>query len=347
MSTGNVSLTRKPRTRRAARAGSRMEDVAQLAGVSLITVSRVLNTPDKVAPATRRKIEAAIRKTGYLPNLTAGSLASNRSRIIAAIVPTIDNSIFAETVRGLSETLAAGGYQLLLGQTGYDEKTEEALVAAFLGRHADGMVLTGGQHSKLTVKRLKAAHLPVVEIWDLPAAPIDMVAGFSNLAAGRAMARHLLARGYRRLGFAGGDDDRTDARLRGFAAALRQVRGTHLVHASLGAGRSFGGGREALTQLLAQDARLDAIFFSNDALAAGALMECQRRGIQVPQQLAIAGFADLDFAAEIEPALTTVKVRSRHIGDEAAHMLLTRLAGETVTTPVRDVGFTVVERAST
>ena len=344
-----MSTSTKPATRasRPATSGSRMEDVARLAGVSMITVSRVLNTPDKVAPATRRKIEVAIRKTGYMPNLTAGSLASSKSRIIAAIVPTIDNSIFAETVRGLSETLAAGGYQLLLGQTGYDAAVEEALVAAFLGRRADGIVLTGAQHSRLTVRRLKAAGIPVVETWDLPVAPIDMVAGFSNIGAGRAMAQHLLSKGYRRFGLAGGDDDRTLARRDGFAAALKGTRGATLVTSLLTAGRSYSGGRAALTRLLTPDARLDAIFFSNDALAVGALMECRRRGIKVPQQLAIAGFADLDIAAEVEPALTTVRVRSRHIGEEAARMLLARLAGDTVTEPVRDVGFAIVERAST
>ena len=343
-----MSTSTKPATRasRPATSGSRMEDVARLAGVSMITVSRVLNTPDKVAPATRRKIEAAIRKTGYMPNLTAGSLASSKSRIIAAIVPTIDNSIFAETVRGLSETLAAGGYQLLLGQTGYDEAAEESLVAAFLGRRADGIVLTGARHSRLTVRRLKGAGIPVVETWDLSVAPIDMVAGFSNIGAGCAMAQHLLSKGYRRFGLAGGDDDRTHARRDGFAAALKGTRGASLVTNLITSGRSYSGGREALTQLLKQDAKLDAVFFSNDALAVGALMECRRRGLQVPGDIAIAGFADLDIAAEIEPALTTVRVRSRHIGEEAARMLLLRLSGQAVNVPVRDVGFTIVERAS-
>lgn len=344
MSTENL---RKPRARRAFSTGSRMEDVARLAGVSLITVSRVINTPDKVAPATRSAVEAAIRKTGYMPNLTAGSLASNRSRIIAAIVPTIDNSIFAETIRGLSDTLASDGYQLLLGQTGYSPTAEDALVAAFLGRRADGLVLTGAVHSRLTIKRLKAAGIPVVETWDLPAAPLDMVAGFDNVEAGRAMAHHLLALGYRRFGLAGGDDDRTHARRDGFEAALKGTSGASLVTSLFTLGRSYSGGREALTQLLDLDAGLDAVFFSNDALAVGALMECHRRGLRVPEDIAIAGFADLDIAAEVEPALTTVKVRSRHIGEAAARMLLSRLRGEKVSEPVLDVGFSVVQRAST
>ncbi|CAN0422206.1 unnamed protein product, partial [Phaeothamnion confervicola] len=160
-----------------------MEDVARLARVSMITVSRAINQPDKVAPKTRARIEAAIARLGYVPNLTAGSLASNRSRIIGAIVPTIDNSIFAETVRGLSEKLEAAGYQLLLGQTAYRENAEESLVTAFLGRRVDGMVLTGVRHSAATVKRLRAAGVPIVETWDLTKRPIDMLAGFSNREA--------------------------------------------------------------------------------------------------------------------------------------------------------------------
>lgn len=323
-----------------------MEDVARLAGVSTMTVSRAIREPAKVAPATRARVTAAIAKLGYVPNLTAGSLASQRSGIIAAIVPTIDNSIFAETMRGLTETLAAAGYQVLLGQTAYDESAEEALVAAFLGRRVDGMVITGVKHSALTRKRLIKAGIPVVETWDLTPDPIDMVVGFSNRDAGRAIARYLLAKGYLRLGFAGGGDDRTRSRLAGFEAAIRRVKGASLTRAMLPAGTSFRGGREALGNLLAQDPGLQAVFCSNDAIAVGALMECRRRGIQVPRDLAIAGFADLDIAAEVEPALTSLQVRSRTIGEQAANMLLARLRGEPLQATVRDLGFTVVPRAS-
>ena len=323
-----------------------MEDVARLAGVSMMTVSRAIREPAKVAAATRTRVEAAIAKIGYVPNLTAGSLASNRSRIVAAIVPTIDNSIFAETMRGLSETLATGGYQLLLGQTGYDEHAEEALVAAFLGRRVDGMVITGVSHSPLTRQRLAQAGIPVVETWDLTSRPIDMVVGFSNRDAGRAIARYLLAREHRRIGFAGGGDDRTRSRLAGFEAAIKRVKGTHFTSLLLPAGTSFHGGRKALGELLAKDPKLQAIFFSNDALAVGALMECRRRAIRVPQDLAVAGFADLEIAAEVEPSLTTVQVRSRSIGEEAGIMLLARLRGDPIASPVRDLGFVVVPRAS-
>jgi LacI family gluconate utilization system Gnt-I transcriptional repressor len=323
-----------------------MEDVARIAGVSLMTVSRAINSPEKVAGDTRERIEKAIAKTGYVPNLSASSLSSKRSRIVAAIVPTISNSTFAETVRGLSDTLDAEGYQLLLGQTGYDEAKEEALVFALLGRQVDGIVLTGVSHSNALVKRLKSLRIPVVETWDLSESPIDMVAGFSNFDAGGEIGRYLLAKGHRRLGFSGGPGDRTDSRLAGFRGAMKRTRDAHLTIALLPVGTTFRSGREALQILMEKDPALDAIFFANDAVAVGALMECQRLGIRVPQELAIVGFTDLDIAAEIEPGLTTVQVRSRTIGEEAARMLLTRFKGEVVTEPIRDLGFALVKRAS-
>ncbi len=323
-----------------------MQDVARLAAVSMITVSRVINTPDKVALATRDAVQEAIRKTGYVPNLMAGSLASNKSRIIGAIVPTLDNSIFAETVQGLSETLAQGGYQLLLGQSAYDERSEEALVLAFLGRRVDGLVLTGGVHSKMVQKILRQNGAPVVETWDLPVQPIDMVAGFSNFAAGHAVVSYLLGTGRKRLCFAGGPDERSAARLFGAQAALKGQRKASLKVRRLVAGASFAGGRAVVAACAEAGDLPQAIFFGNDALAAGALMECQRRGIAVPAQLAIVGFADLAIAQAMEPALTTVRVPTRRMGEAAAQMLLARLNGEKPATPVLDLGFELIRRAS-
>jgi transcriptional regulator, LacI family len=140
-----------------------------------------------VSPATRERVESFISSMGYIPNMLAGGLASRRTRIVAAIVPTISHSIFAETVRGLSEQLSLQGYQLLLGQTNYSEDAETGLVEAFIGRRVDGLVLTGVQHSARTRQRLKAAGIPVVETWDMSPQPIDMLVGFDNHAAGQAM----------------------------------------------------------------------------------------------------------------------------------------------------------------
>lgn len=331
----------------------RLKDVAELAGVNMMTVSRVVNQPSKVAVATREKVLAAIKKTGYVPNLMAGSLATNKSRIVGCIVPTIDNSIFAETVRGLTESLTLGGYQLLLGQSSYDNAVEDRLVAAFLGRKVDGLVLTGGEHSTITTKRLKLAKVPVVETWDLPEKPIDMVAGFSNYAAGKAVGKYLLAQGHSHICFAGSEDARSSARLAGLQAACEKKAGKPSA-IRLAAGASFAGGRQVIVDLMQkklQENMPSAIFFGNDALAAGALMECHARKIKVPEEFAIMGFADLDIAANLEPALSTVRVPTRQMGHAAASMLLARLnptspAGKP-SVRIQDLGFELVLRAST
>lgn len=318
-----------------------MHDVARLAAVSPITVSRALSQPDKVSAETRRRVAEAIAQVGYVPNLTAGSLASNRSRIIAAIVPTIANSIFADTVQGLSDGLERQGYQLLLGQTGYSAATEDQLIRAFLGRRPDALVLTGIGRSADARTLLRNAGIPIVETWDLSDDPIDMLVGFSNFSAGRAMAEHLQARGYRRLAFVGSTDERSQARRAGFLAAAPDAVTVALDHQA-----SVPAGRAALQRVRTLAPEVQAIFFSTDVLAVGALLECQRLGLDVPGRLAIAGLGDLPIAAEINPALTTIEIRGYAIGERAARMLAQRLAGEPVTPKIVDLGFRIVARAS-
>lgn len=331
---------------RVAATRSRMEDVARLAEVSLITVSRAINQPDKLSPATLAKVRDAIEACGYVPNLVAGSLASNRSRVVAAIVPTIDRSVFSDTVRGLSERLARDGYQLLLGSTGYSLEEEERLVRAFLGRRVDALVLTGTVHSSQTRRLLQDAGIPVVETWELSKYGIDMVVGFSNRKAGAAMGKYLIERGHRALAFVGGSEARSEARFRGFQSLVKAQPGCRLSRFQLPPSAAYAEGREAVRALLEMDPGLDAIFFTNDAIAVGAVMECHRRGIRIPQDLAIAGFADLDIASEIVPSLTSVQVRSASIGEEAGHRIVARLAGESGPQPVTDLGFAIVARES-
>jgi LacI family transcriptional regulator, gluconate utilization system Gnt-I transcriptional repressor len=329
----------------------RMEEVAAQAGVSMITVSRALAHPHLVKPQTRQAVEAAVKALGYVPNLQAGSLASRRSHIIGAIVPSIDNSIFAATVRALGETLGAAGYQLLLGQSNYNKDAEDRLVAAFLGRRVDGLVLTGGQHSAMTRKRLLAAGIPVVETWDLPARPIGLVAGFSNRAAGTAMCRHMLGQGRTRLCYLGGEDERSRARLQGVEAAFRGGGGVSLQVLRIPTGAGFEGGAKALQDLWLgcghrAEAMPQAWLCANDALAAGVLMECHRLGLKVPQQVAVMGFADVGMGATLHPRLSSVRVPMQEMGLAAAEMILATLGGEAPGGSVRDLGFELVLRES-
>ena len=329
-----------------------MTDVAKAAGVSMVTVSRAINTPDKVAAETLAAVRSAIARLGYSPNLMAGSLASNRSRIVGTIVPTISNLVFSETVEALAQTLAESGYQLLLGQSFYRSNEEAALVEAFLGRRVDGLVLTGcGQDGALR-GRLRQAGVPVVQTWDLPepnsgTALVDMGVGFSNLAAGRAAARHLIERGYTSLGFIGAQEERSRQRLEGFRAEAAAA-GIDEVPAELirpPAGIDQAGPR--LARLLEQRRDLRAVFCNNDLLAAGVLFECQRRYIAVPKRLAVMGFGDLGIAQAAAPQLSTVRIGRAEIGERAGQMLLARLAGDESGVRQFNVGFDLVTRAST
>src|SRR5271154_5780100 len=178
--------------------------VADLAGVSSITVSRVVRLPEMVAPQTRAKVEAAMRELGYVPNLVAGALASSRTNSIGVLVPTIANSIFADTVQGLSDHLEPLGYAVILAQSRYDAAREDHMLAALLSRRPEAIIMVGSPATDDGARLLRNARIPVVETWDLPATPIDAVAGFDNFKAGVAVAKHLIAQGRKHLAFIGG-----------------------------------------------------------------------------------------------------------------------------------------------
>jgi DNA-binding LacI/PurR family transcriptional regulator len=326
----------------------RIEEVARLAGVSPMTVSRTFSAPDKVTAKTRARVQAAVETTGYIPNRIAGSLASSRSRIVGVIIPNLTNSIFADKVQGLSDGLTAAGYQLLVGNSGYSPAAEAELVAAFLAQNASAIVLTGATHSERTRMLLARSDAAVVETWTLTAAPIDMQVGFSNEEAAYAMVRHLHSVGYRRIGFVCAplaDNDRALGRLAGYRRAMEEI-GTRDRTLERQAEFSFHNGAMAMADLMQSHAGIEAIFFANDILAAGALFECRRRGIEVPEQLGIAGFDNLELAEEATPRLTTVSIPRYEIGATVARMILARFAGEEMKGDV-DLGFHIIPREST
>lgn len=323
-----------------------MADVARAAGVSLVTVSRVVNEPERVKPDTLRTVRAAIEQLGYVPNLMAGSLASKRSRIIAAIVPTISNLVFSETIEALTRTLADGGYQLLLGQSGYRPGDEAALVNTFLGRRVDGLVLTGEGQTPALRDKLRRAGVPVVQTWELGGDAIDMQVGFSNEAVGRAAAEHLLARGHRALAFIGAQEARSQQRLAGFRATAA-AGGVEVVAELIRPPALVDDAGPRLAQIVAQRPEVTAVFCNNDLLAVGVLFECRQRGWDVPGRMAVMGLGDLAIARAASPRLSTVQIRRAEIGERAGQMLLAQLAGEDVGARRVDIGFEVIGRAST
>ncbi len=335
-----------PRRARRSSGAVTLHDVAKLAGVAPITASRAVNNPEQVSEQVRRKVSDAIARTGYVPNRLAGSLASSRSRLVAAVVPTISGPVFLETVQSLTEALAERGYQLMLGQAGYSGNREDALLEAIIGRRPDGIVLTGIMHSTEGRRRLLACGIPVVETWDLTPTPIDMLVGFSHAEVARAVVRFLHSKGRRRLAVVTGDDERASRRVAAFQAEARLLGLPEVRLASVPSPSTLRRGRTALAELLQAGAAIDAVFCSSDLLALGVLTEAQVRGVAVPGSLAVVGFGDLEFAADVNPALTTVHIKGAAIGRQAAQFIVDRAEGRGVEQRVVDIGFAIIERES-
>ncbi len=337
-----------PRVRRVRRrgAGLTLADVARLAGVSPITVSRALNTPDRLTADTLARVREAVARTGYVPNRVAGGLASSRSRLVAVLVPTIASPVFLETIQAMTEAFAEAGYQVMLGQSGYGTEREEVLLDAIIGRRPDGIVVTGIMHSPEVRRRLGAAGIPVVETWDLTPTPIDMVVGFSHEKVGLSVAEYLLTRGCRRPGIISADDLRAGLRRQGFvdAVARRDIR--EVPYELVPTPTTLGAGRRSFAALIERCPDLDAVFCSSDMMALGALIEGGVRGIAVPGQLRIVGFGDNNFAADASPSLTTVRIDGTAIGRRAAAFVIDSAEGRPIDGRVVDLGFEIVPRES-
>ncbi|WP_325063128.1 LacI family DNA-binding transcriptional regulator [Halovulum marinum] len=326
-----------------------MGEVAARAEVGKITVSRVIRTPDKVAPETRRRVQAAIRELGYVPDRTAGALSSMRSGVIGALVSTLGDSVFASTIDGLSQRLRGAGHELLLTSTDYDPALEEEAVRTLLGRRPDGLVLTSTAHTADVRRMLAASRVPVVEIWQMPDDPVGHVVGFSNRAAGHALTEYLIGSGRRAIAFLGGDrpnDSRGRRRAEGYAAALEAAGLGAPRPVSRGAGdlpnAEFGA--RALREARVRWPDLDAVICVSDPVAVGALCEARRTGLSVPDGLAVAGFGGLEVASEAALDLTTVAFPGAEIGRRTAEILLH--PRDHTAPQIVDLGFRLIRRAT-
>ena len=309
--------------------GMTMQTVADLAGVSAMTVSRALKSDAAVSKETRGRILEIVKQTGYIPDATARVFATRRSGFVAALVPSLNNSNFADTVRGMSEVFDVAGLQMLLGDTEYSLTREEDLIRAFLQRRPEAIILTGGVHTQRARTMLARADIPIVEAWDLPKRPLGDVVGFSNREAGVAMVRYLHERGRRRIGFIGGEtnhDTRGAERRDGFEHAVRQLGlPRDRIIATGKPPVSMAQGAQALTAMLNAWPDMDAIVCVSDLSAFGVLAECQRRGVEVPGRIAIMGFGDFEVARCCHPRLTTIAVDCAGIGRRAAEVALAAL----------------------
>jgi len=323
-----------------------LHDVAKIAGVSAITASRVLNSPELVSTETQERVREAIRRTGYTPNLVAGSLASSRSRLVAMIVPTVYSPMFSSMIETISATLSTAGYQVMIGLSGYFDSKEDQLLATVLSRKPDGIILTGVVHSQECRRLLLSANIPVVETWDLTPTPIGLVVGFSHEKVGREMAKYMHARGVRHPVIVTADDPRALLRSRGFSEAAADLGILAVPISSVAAPSTVGSGRTAFAELLGRKLEIDGVVCSSDVLALGVLQEARARGLDVPGRLAVMGFGNQSYSAALEPALTTVGADGVLIGRRAAEFIIAGLAGGPITPLIEDVGFKILKRTS-
>lgn len=311
----------------------KLVDVARQAGVSLATASRALSSPQLVRDNTLKKVRAAVSALGYVPHGAARALASQRTRTIGAVFPPIDNPIFATGTRALSEELNSAGYTLLLATHLYDELGELDAVRRLLERGVDGMVLVGLQHHPEIFELLEQSGVPYELTWLADPGSVHYNVGVDHRRASGAITSHLASLGHREFAVIAGTvttNDRARDRLLGVRDALREEKiglpEDRIEYAEF----ALINGRQSLARLLARAPGFTALICANDVLAIGAIQECRIREIVVPGQLSVVGFDDIEMAAAVTPALSTVRLPSDDIGRCAGRRLLDRLAGHEV-----------------
>ena len=330
----------RPSSPRASRrkAGTRtIRDVAALAGVSSITVSRYFNTPEKVSEAVRERLREIIDRIGYVPSQVAGGLASGRGRVVCAIMQNIASATFADLVKGMTDELQASGLQLLLANACYSQSLEEDAIRAFLGWHPSALILTRDDHTPAAEAMLGALNIPVVEAWGyVEDRPYHQV-GFPHAEAGTELTRHFLDQGARRVRFVlpyAEEDFRATQRAQGYARAMAAAGLVSDVHRADVSDDYEVGAREIdAVRAAPRDTRPQAIVFTNDYMAAGAILHASDCGMDLPADCAIAGFGGAGVSARLKPALTTLRPGRYQIGQQAARTVLQLLAADPAAEP--------------
>lgn len=305
-----------------------LQDVAEMVGVSTATISRCLSLPHKVKPAVREQIMAAIHTLGYVPHGAARALASRRTRTIGAIVPTVDNAIFAKAIESLQHELTQAGYTLLLANSRYSLEEELRETQTLLSRGVDGLVLVGEEHLPETLEAIRRQEIPTVNLWIYNEHSEHSCIGFDHMKAGRQLASHLVDLSHREYGVISGlleNNDRAAQRLDGMRGFLKEQNIDLADDRVFECRYSVEQGRQALHQLMTQQPAVTAVLCGNDILALGALWGAREMGISVPDQLSVTGFDNLDFALALSPQLTTVNAPSRRMGEQAAVYLLKQI----------------------
>lgn len=321
-----------------------------MAGVSAVTVSRALRRPEMVSAALRDRIDAAVSELAYVPDVAASRLASARTHSIGVIVSSLTNGVFADYLRALHDTLLPAGFQVVIFSTRYSSTEEEKVIATLIGQHPEAIIIAGIDQTPHARRLLEHSGVPVVQTFELTDDPIDVNVGLSQRQAGYEATRFLIERGHRRIGYiAARLDARAHARLAGYTRAMSEA-GLNMdgLVATTPRPSAVGVGSELLCTILQAHGDLEALFCCDDNLALGALFECQRRNIPVPDEISIIGFNDLEFAACAHPPLSSVATPRYEMGRLAAEIVMKMIeTGERPAERRIDVGFSIRERGST
>jgi LacI family transcriptional regulator, gluconate utilization system Gnt-I transcriptional repressor len=302
-----------------------LAEVASLAKVSEITVSRIMRNKGPIAEKTRAKVMAAVRAIGYVPNRVAGSLASAESNLMGVVIPSLSNIVFAEVLRGVHDASGHAGYQPVFGVTDYSEKAEETLVRSLLGWKPAAMIIVGFEHTQTTRDMLKRSGIRVAELMDIDSTPIDVAVGLSHRKAGYDTGKYLIERGYRRFGYVGHDwrqDRRARLRYDGLIQALREAGLSLAAESIVDAPSSTLAGRAMLADLLKRAAHIDVAVFSNDDMAVGGVFHCISAGIKLKDELAVFGFNGLEIGQSLPTPLSTIRSNRYLIGRMAVEKII-------------------------
>ncbi|MEM6051877.1 gluconate operon transcriptional repressor GntR [Erwinia sp. P7711] len=323
-----------------------LQDVADRVGITKMTVSRYLRNPDQVSVALQSRIAEALDELGYIPNKAPDILSNSTSRAIGVLLPSLTNQVFADVLRGIEAVTDAAGYQTMLGHFGYSAEKEELQIRSLLAWNIDGLILTERTHTPASLRMIETAGIPVLEMMDSVSPCLDMAVGFDNVEAARQMTHAILKKGYRHTVYLGARlDERTLLKQQGYEQAMREA-GFEPHSIMMEEASSFSMGATLFQEAQRRYPATDSLFCTNDDLAVGAMFECQRQGLRVPQEMAIAGFHGHDITQVVTPELATVVTPREKMGSESASLLLARIRGEQNEASQVDVGFTISEGGS-
>ncbi len=309
-----------------------IEDIAEAANVGIATVSRTLNHPEIVREKTREKILSVVHELGYIRSGAARALASKQTHTIGAIIPTLNNAIFAASIAGFERELSKENYTLLITVTNYDREQETIQLHNLLERGVDAVLLIGQDHTKRSYSLLEKSKCCVVSIFGSRRSKKIPNIGFNNNMAAEKIVDHLVSLGHETIGMIAGitkDNDRARDRKNGVIKALQKHDLQHHTSLFLESPYSHPHGREAFKQLYSHSLKPTAIICGNDVLAMGVMFEADAQGVKIPNQLSVTGFDNLPITEHLKPALTTIDVPSEKMGTEAAKAIITNLSSGT------------------